>query len=310
MGVQTPTYSSSHQYVCKDGKMYHIIYATSDCTGVLNSETDTPCLNHDDCTSICDQDPCEYIKETSYDGVTSCDPIVLNSTIGTVVTGVKPSGGMLGTCTPISDEYSAVYFCDHNDSSAQMYWYSSNDCTDEPTYYDYFLSDRCDADNGNAATYYCDIVDEVNEPIINSFLTQTPETIIQETITTITEQESCDNECVGNNDELCSPFTKVHKYITYCEYCFKNDGVSSECRKMDENGEYKWEGTEFEEDCFIDYCIGKGAQIENCDKIGINVTKYNDEGCGCNMLLYNDASSFGIFVVMVFVHVVGMLSWM
>eukprot|EP01084_Bolivina_argentea_P275225 469306_1 len=177
-GTELAEYSHMFQYVCKGGKMYHMIYSTNDCSGVPSQESDA-CLYQDDCTSICDQDPCEYIKHTGYQGVISCDPIVLNRTTGTVSTGVLAGDAILGQCKAYSDDYSQFYSCDHNDSSVILRQsYSSNDCTGDSTY-DYWFVDSCNVDTGIANTYSCDIA---NEPIITSVLTKTPETI--------TEQES------------------------------------------------------------------------------------------------------------------------
>eukprot|EP01083_Nonionella_stella_P270286 915098_1 len=73
----------SSQLVCKGGKIYYVHYASStDCTGDFTEDEYCSVMDQDhfkNCTSVCDQDPCEYIKEVVYSGVTSCDPIVVSS---------------------------------------------------------------------------------------------------------------------------------------------------------------------------------------------------------------------------------------
>eukprot|EP01083_Nonionella_stella_P270285 915095_1 len=71
----------SSQYVCKGGKIHIVDYASSsNCTGDSTEyEYCSTFPYFTNCTSVCDQDPCEYIKEVIYTGVTSCDPIVVSS---------------------------------------------------------------------------------------------------------------------------------------------------------------------------------------------------------------------------------------
>eukprot|EP01084_Bolivina_argentea_P285644 489873_1 len=162
MGVQTPTYSHTYQYVCKDGKMYHMIYATSDCTGDPHYKTDTPCLNFDDCTSICDQDPCEYIKEVVYSGVTSCDPIVVSSSSNV-------NYHITGQCRPSLFNQSTSMLCDSSSGTAQYVMYTSDDCTG-PSILSINLTATCSVDNDHALTYSCGTANDVH----------TPETTIEE----------------------------------------------------------------------------------------------------------------------------------
>eukprot|EP01084_Bolivina_argentea_P297498 512535_1 len=80
MAVISESRKSSFQLVCKGGKIHIDQYTSSgDCTGDFTEHEHCSVTDFTNCTSVCDQDPCEYIKEVMYSGVTSCDPIVVSS---------------------------------------------------------------------------------------------------------------------------------------------------------------------------------------------------------------------------------------
>eukprot|EP01084_Bolivina_argentea_P285641 489870_1 len=156
----SPEYASmySTQRVCKDGQIYTVTYASSsDCTGDSPTVSKFCSPDYKDCTSvICDQEPCEYIKYTSYSGVISCDPYVVNKTNG----GETTSAYMLGVCD-IYHSGSYLWECDESGQPIHK-TYTTDDCTGtsraltidelsgEP-------SIRCDhaIKYGNAVTYSC-----------------------------------------------------------------------------------------------------------------------------------------------------------
>eukprot|EP01084_Bolivina_argentea_P297499 512537_1 len=80
MSSISESHKVSSQLVCKGGKIHIDHYtSSSDCTGDFTEYEYCSVTDFTNCTSVCDQDPCEYIKEVMYSGVTSCDPIVVSS---------------------------------------------------------------------------------------------------------------------------------------------------------------------------------------------------------------------------------------
>eukprot|EP01084_Bolivina_argentea_P285637 489864_1 len=150
-GAEAGGQVSSAQYVCKGGKINIAAYtSSSDCTG--DSQEAEVCSNaaYTDCTSVCGQDPCGYIKVQIYSGVTSCDPIVVDSTTGALITTGYVADQCQGT-TGASTSWS----CDSSASKATLKTYTSADCTGGSTDVEYALETLCDASTGVASIYSC-----------------------------------------------------------------------------------------------------------------------------------------------------------
>eukprot|EP01084_Bolivina_argentea_P285640 489869_1 len=165
-GAEAGGQVSSAQYVCKGGKINIAAYtSSSDCTG--DSQEAEVCSNaaYTDCTSVCGQDPCGYIKVQIYSGVTSCDPIVVSSSSNV-------NYHITGQCLSISHHptiNSTSMLCDSSSGTAQYVMYTSDDCTG-PSILSINLTATCSVDNDHALTYSCGTANDVH----------TPETTIEE----------------------------------------------------------------------------------------------------------------------------------
>eukprot|EP01083_Nonionella_stella_P076546 208612_1 len=164
MAVISESRKSSFQLVCKGGKIHIDQYTSSgDCTGDFTEHEYCSVSHWSNCTSVCDQDPCEYIKEVVYSGVTSCDPIVVSSSrnVGYHITG---------QCRPsFLFNQSTSMLCDSSSGIAQYVMYTSYDCTGPPIL-SWNLATTCSVDNDHALTYSCGTANDVH----------TPETTIEE----------------------------------------------------------------------------------------------------------------------------------
>eukprot|EP01084_Bolivina_argentea_P256016 430875_1 len=171
MSTVSESHKSSSQLICKGGKIYYVHYASSsDCTGDFTEHEYCSVSPWSNCTSVCDQEPCEYIKEVVYTGVTSCDPIVVSSSSNV-------NYHITGQCLSISHHptiNSTSMLCDSSSGTAQSLMYTSDDCTGPSTLSTNLIA-TCKVDNYNAYAfnYSCGTANGVQT-------THTPETTIEE----------------------------------------------------------------------------------------------------------------------------------
>eukprot|EP01084_Bolivina_argentea_P256017 430880_1 len=126
MAVIHESYKSSSQLICKGGKIHIDHYtSSSDCTGDFTEHEYCSVSPWSNCTSVCDQEPCEYIKEVVYTGVTSCDPIVVSSSSNV-------NYHITGECRAHQYYNSTSKLCDSSSGIAQSLMYTSYDCTSPP----------------------------------------------------------------------------------------------------------------------------------------------------------------------------------